>query len=115
MINFFLNKRIFMVLIIPLLLGCVSVFSFQPFNLTVINFFIFPCLFFILCNINKRSKNKYRKKPHLINIFYVGYFFGVGFFLTGTYWISNSLQFDQSFENFIPFKIEYSIGLFSKG
>ena len=115
MINFFLNKRIFMVLIIPLLLGCISVFSFQPFNLTIINFIIFPCLFFILCNINKRSKNKYRKKPHLINIFYVGYFFGVGFFLTGTYWISNSLQFDQSFKNFIPFTIlliPLALGLF---
>ena len=115
MINFFLNKRIFMVLVIPFLLGCISVFSFQPFNFTIINFIIFPCLFFILCNINKRSKNKYRKKPHLINIFYVGYFFGVGFFLTGTYWISNSLQFDQSFKNFIPFTIiliPLALGLF---
>ena len=58
--------------------------------------------FFILCYINKRSKNKYRKKPYLINLFYVGYFFGIGFFLTGTYWISNSLQFDESFKNLIP-------------
>ncbi len=115
MFNFFLNNRILMVLVIPLLLGCISVFSFQPYNLTIINFIIFPCLFFILCNINKRSKNKYRKKPHLINIFYVGYFFGVGFFLTGTYWISNSLQFDQSLKNFIPFTIiliPLTLGLF---
>ena len=73
--------------------------------MTIINFLIFPCLFFILCNINKRSKNKYRKKPHLINIFYAGYFFGIGFFLTGTYWISNSLQFDQSLKNLIPLTI----------
>ncbi len=72
-------------------------------------------LFFILSNINKRSKNKYRKKPHLINLFYAGYFFGIGFFLTGTYWISNSLQFDQSFKNFIPLTIiliPLSLGLF---
>ena len=48
------------------------------------------------------EKNKYRKKPHLINLFFVGYFFGIGFYLTGTYWISNSLQFDQSLKNLIP-------------
>ena len=105
MLNLFLNNRILLVFITPFLLGCISVFSFQPYNLTIINFIIFPCLFFILCNINKRSKNKYRNKPHLINLFYVGYVFGIGFFLTGTYWISNSLQFDQSLKNFIPLTI----------
>ena len=105
MLNLFLNNKILLVFIIPFFLGCISVFSFQPYNLTIINFLIFPCLFFILCNINKRSKNKYRKKPHLINIFYAGYFFGIGFFLTGTYWISNSLQFDQSLKNLIPLTI----------
>ncbi len=115
MINFFLHSRVLLVFIIPFLLGCLSVFSFQPYNLTFINFFIFPCLFFILSYINKRSKNKYRKKPHLINLFYAGYFFGIGFFLTGTYWISNSLQFDESFKNLIPLTvilIPLSLGLF---
>ena len=115
MIRFFLNNRFLLVFILPFFLGCVSVFSFQPFNLTIVNFFIFPCLFFVLCNVNKRSKNKYRKKPHLINLFYVGYFFGIGFFLTGTYWISNSLQFDESFKNFIPLTvllIPLALGLF---
>ncbi len=105
MINLFLNSRILLVFVTPLLLGCLSVFSFQPYNFTLINFLIFPSLFFILCYINKRSKNKYRKKPYLINLFYVGYFFGVGFFLTGTYWISNSLKFDDSFKNLIPITI----------
>ena len=115
MINFFLHSRVLLVFISPFLLGCFSVFSFQPYNFTFINFFIFPCLFFILSYINKRSKNKYRKKPHLINLFYVGYFFGIGFFLTGTYWISNSLQFDESFKNLIPITIiliPLSLGLF---
>ncbi len=105
MINFILNSRFLLVFVLPLFLGCLSVFSFQPFNFTIINFLIFPFFFFILCNINKRSKNKYRKKPHLINLFYVGYFFGIGFFLTGTHWISNSLQFDESFKNLIPVTI----------
>ena len=115
MINFFLNSRVLLVFVIPLFLGCLSVLSFQPYNFVMINFAIFPCLFFILCNINKRSKNKYRKKPHLINLFYVGYFFGIGFFLTGTYWISYSLQFDQSFKNLIPLTIiliPLALGLF---
>ena len=68
---------------------------------------------FILCNINKRSKNKYRKKPHLINLFYSGYF-GIGFFLGGTHWISNSLQFDETFKNLIPLTIllPLALGLF---
>ena len=105
MINFVLNSRLLLVFLLPFLFGCTSVFSFQPYNLTIINFFIFPFIFYILCNINKRSKNKYRKKPHLINLFYAGYFFGIGFYLTGTYWISNSLQFDESFKNLIPFTI----------
>ena len=115
MINLILNSRSLLVFIIPFMLGCLSVFSFQPFNFTIINFFIFPCLFLILENINKRSKNKYRKKPFLINLFYVGYFFGFGFFLTGTYWISNSLKFDDNFKNLIPFTIiliPLTLGLF---
>ena len=115
MINFFLNSRVLLVFVIPFLLGCFSVFSFQPYNFTFINFLIFPCLFFILCYINKKSKNKYRKKPHLINLFYVGYFFGIGFFLAGTYWISNSLKFDETFKNFIPITViilPLSLGLF---
>ncbi len=94
-----------LVFLTPFFLGCFSVFSFQPYNFTIINFFIFPCFFFILSNINKRSKNRYRKKPYLINLFYAGYFFGIGFFLTGTYWISSSLQFDESFKAFIPITI----------
>ncbi len=115
MINILFSSRLLLVFITPFFLGCLTVFSFQPFNFTIINFFIFPSLFYILCNINKRSKNKYRKKPHLINLFYAGYLFGIGFFLTGTYWISNSLQFDQSFKNLIPLTIiliPLTLGLF---
>ncbi len=101
MFNLFLNSRLLFIFATPFILGCFTIFSFQPYNITIINFIIFPILFLILTNINKRSKNKYRKKPHLINLFYSGYSFGVGFFLTGTYWISNSLQFDETFKNFV--------------
>ena len=105
MLNKILNSRKILVFIIPFLLGSLSVFSFQPFNITLINFLIFPIFFLILSNINKRSKNKYRKKPYLKNLFFVGYFFGIGFFLSGTYWISYSLTFDENLGVLIPFSI----------
>ena len=58
MLNKIQNSRILLVFIVPLILGLVSVLSFQPFNITLINFIIFPILFLILSDINKRSKNK---------------------------------------------------------
>ena len=96
MLNQILNSRTILVFIIPFFLGLLSVLSFQPFNITLINFLIIPIFFLILSNINKRSKNKYRKKPYLKNLFFAGYFFGIGFFLSGTYWISYSLTFDEN-------------------
>ena len=115
MLNQILNSRMILVFIIPLFLGLLSVLSFQPFNITLINFLIIPIFFLILSNINKRSKNKYRKKPYLKNLFFVGYFFGIGFFLSGTYWISYSLTFDENLKILIPFSIiliPLSLGLF---
>jgi apolipoprotein N-acyltransferase len=115
MLNQILNSRTILVFIIPLFLGLLSVLSFQPFNITLINFLIIPIFFLILGNINKRSKNKYRKKPYLKNLFFVGYFFGIGFFLSGTYWISYSLTFDENLKILIPFSIiliPLSLGLF---
>ena len=69
------------------------------------NFFIIPSLFLILTYVQKRSKNIYRKKPYLRNLFFIGYFFGIGFFLSGTYWISYSLTFDENLNFLIPFSI----------
>ena len=87
-----LNSRLALVFFMPFLLGLLSVFTFQPFNLTIINFLIIPSLFLMLTYVNKKSKNIYRKKPYLINLFLIGYLFGVGFFLSGTYWISYSVK-----------------------
>ena len=115
MLNQILNSRTILVFIIPFFLGLLSVLSFQPFNITLINFLIIPIFFLILSNINKRSKNKYRKKPYLKNLFFAGYFFGIGFFLSGTYWISYSLTFDENLKILIPFSIiliPLSLGLF---
>ena len=63
MLNFVTNSRLLLVFVIPFFLGCVSSFSFQPFNYTVINFFIFPLLFLkILSLINKLSKKHLQEK-----------------------------------------------------
>ena len=105
MIKKVINNKKLIVFIIPFCLGLLSVLSFQPFNFTFINFLIFPSLFFILSYVNKKSKNIYRRKPYLKNLFFIGYFFGFGFFLAGNYWISYSLTFDDSFKFLIPFSI----------
>jgi apolipoprotein N-acyltransferase len=79
------------------------VFTFQPFNLTFINFFTFPAFYLLLIYIKKKSKSVYRKKPYYKNLFFTGFSFGFGFYLSGIFWISYSLTFDDSFKFLIPF------------
>jgi apolipoprotein N-acyltransferase len=105
MILNFLNSRFFLVFLFPFILGTLTVFSFQPFNLSYINFAIFPILFLLTTYVQKKSRNTFRKKPYLLNLFLIGYLFGVGFFLTGTHWISHSLTFDENFKFLIPIAI----------
>ncbi len=104
-----------MIFVLPFFLGALSVLSFQPFNYTIINFLILPALFLNLSHVRKKSKNIYRKKPFIRNIFFIGYSFGVGFFLSGNYWITYSLTFDESFKYLIPISligIPLFLGLF---
>ena len=105
MILKFINSRFFLIFLLPFTLGFITVFGFQPFNLNYINFLIFPALFLITTFIQKKSKNTYRKKPYLLNLFFIGYLFGIGFFLSGTYWIAQSLTFDENFKFLIPIAI----------
>jgi len=105
MILEFFNSRFFLVYLFPFILGTLTVFSFQPYNLNYINFIIIPILFLLTTYVRKKSKNTYRKKPYLLNLFLIGYLFGVGFFLTGTHWISHSLTFDENFKFLIPVAI----------
>jgi len=100
-----LNNRFVIVFLVPFLLGVMTVLTFQPFNITILNFFIFPLLFLVITYVNKKSRNIYRKKPFLSNLFFIGHFFGFGFFLSGTYWISYSLTFDENFKYLIPFSV----------
>ena len=105
MILNFLISRFFLVVLFPFILGLLTVFSFQPFNNSYINFFIIPALFLVTYYVQKKSKNTYRKKPYLFNLFLIGYLFGFGFFLAGTFWISHSLTFDENFKFLIPVSI----------
>jgi len=100
-----LNNKIIILYLLPLGLGLLTVFSFQPFNYSIINFFLLPILFFIIVYVKKRSKSTYRKKPYLKNLFVIGFLFGFGFYLSGIYWISYSLTFDESFKILIPFSL----------
>ena len=63
MIEKYLNNRFLILYLIPFTIGIFSVFSFQPFNLTFLNFFILP-IFFYLTVFIKKIKNTYRKKPY---------------------------------------------------
>jgi len=105
MILEFLNSRFFLIFLFPFILGTLTVFSFQPFNMSYINFLILPILFLLTTYVQKKSKNTYRKKPYLLNLFLIGYLFGVGFFLSGIHWISHSLTFDENFKFLIPLAI----------
>ena len=89
----------------PLFIGSISVLSFQPFNLTLVNFFVLPIFFYLLVYIKKKSKSVYRKKPYKKNLFLFGTAFGFGFYLSGLHWITNSLTFDENFKILIPFAL----------
>ena len=101
----FFNKRIFIIFIFPLILGGITVLSFQPFNLFFVNFLSLPLLFFIIIYVKKKSKSTYRKKPFFKNLFILGSSFGFGFFFCGIFWIANSLTFDPTFKILIPFSL----------
>ena len=105
MIEKYLNNRIYILYILPFVLGSLSVFSFAPFNFTLINLIIFPIFFYLLVYINKKSKSVYRVKPYKKNLFIFGLVFGFGFYLSGISWITNSLTFNENFKFLIPFAL----------
>ncbi len=105
MIEKYLNSRFLTLFIIPIILGSLTTLSFEPFNLTFINFIIFPLFFYLLVFINKKSKSVYREKPYKKNFFIFGLAFGFGFYLSGISWITHSLTFDENFKVLIPFAL----------
>ena len=89
----FFNNRFLILYLSPFILA-LTVFSFQPFNIAIINFIILPFFFYLIIFINKKSKSIYRKKPYKKNLFIFGTLFGFGYFLSGLHWITNSLTFE---------------------
>ena len=102
MIEKYLNNRFLTLYLFPFILGCLTVFSFQPYNFTFINFIILPIFFYFIIYIKKKSKSIYRKKPYKKNLFFFSTFFGFGYYLSGIHWITYSLTFDESFRYLIP-------------
>ena len=102
MLEKYLNNRFLILYLTPFIIGSLTVFSFQPFNITLLNFLILPIFFGLTVYINKRSKSTFRKKPHKKNLFIFGFLFGFGFYLSGISWITNSLTFDENFKALIP-------------
>ena len=100
-----INNKFFVIFIAPFFLGAITIFSFTPFNLTLINFFTFSFLLFLILTIKKKTQSKYRKKKSNRYFFYLGCAFGFGFFLCGNYWIAISLTHDEMFKGLIPFAL----------
>ena len=100
-----LKNKFFVIFLFPFLLGAALIFTFSPYNLTLINFLVFPILLFFIFTIKKITKSKYRKKKSNRYFFYLGCAFGFGFFLLGNYWISISLTHDDAFIGLIPFAV----------
>ena len=105
MIKKLFDNLYFILFIFPFIIGSLTVLSFQPFNLTLINFLIIPLFFYIIIYISKKSQSFYRKKPYKLYLFLFGLSFGFGFYLSGVSWIVNSLTFDDNFKILIPFGI----------
>ena len=103
--NTLLNNRFFVIFLAPFLLGAITVLGFAPYNLTIINFFTFSILLFLILEVKKRIQSKYRKKNSNRYFFDLGCAFGFGFFLLGNYWISISLTHDEMFKDLIPFAL----------
>ena len=105
MLEKILNNRAVVLYLLPLCLGLSTGFSFQPFNLSFINFFTLPIFFSLIVYVRKKSQSTYRKKPYRRNLFLLGFIFGFGFYLAGIFWIAYSLTFDDSFKFLIPFAV----------
>ena len=105
MLEKYFNNRFLILYVTPFILGALTVFSFQPFNFTLINFFILPIFFYHIVYIKKKSKNAYRKKPYKKNLLIFGTCFGFSFYLSGIFWITHSLTFDENFKILIPFAL----------
>ena len=61
MLEKILNNRAIVLYLLPLIFGSLTVFSFQPFNLSFINFILLPFFFLLTVYVRKKSQSLYRK------------------------------------------------------
>ena len=69
MISKYLDKRFITLFLLPLSIGSLSVLSFQPFNLTFINFFTLPACFYLIVYIKKNQRVSIEKN-HIKKIYF---------------------------------------------
>ena len=69
MIEKYLNNRFYTLFLFPFILGCLTVFSFQPYNFTLINFIVLPIFFYLITYIKKNQK-AFIEKNHTKKIYF---------------------------------------------
>ena len=57
MLEKYLDKKFFTLFLLPFIIGGITVFSFQPFNLTFVNFIVLP-IFFLSYYLHKKKIKK---------------------------------------------------------
>jgi len=98
------NKILFY--LIPFFIGLASSFSLPPYNYLIINFIFYPILFIFF--VSNYKNNKWIS-------FKIGWIFGLGYFISNIYWITNSLTFEDQFKILIPIALIFIplfLGLF---
>jgi len=50
-----LNNKFFVIFFAPFLLGAITILGFAPYNLTIINFFTFSILLFLILEVKKKN------------------------------------------------------------
>ena len=104
MIEKLLEKRFITLFLIPLLIGSLSVLSFQPFNYILINFFVLPFCFYLIIFIKKNQKAFIEKNLQKKSIFIWNIFLFWLLFQWNT--LDNEFPtFDESFTYLIPFAL----------
>ena len=65
-----LNNKFFVIFLAPFVLGALTILGFAPYNLTLINFFTFSILLFLIFKV-KKKRNQNIEKKNLIGIFFI--------------------------------------------
>ena len=79
--------------IISFFLGVIISFSLPPYNFTFLSFLVMPFFLYLLF-LSRQQSSKF--------IFFIGFLFGYGYFLSSLYWISHSLNFDDNLKILKP-------------